>query len=399
MNEIVTLALFLASVMISIGFLGSYLFKRTGVPDMLFLMALGVFFGPILGVFNPASIMGLAPYIAALSLVIILFDGGLALNLYQVFSESPRAVLLAVSNFMASLIVVALFVTYIMHLPLLYGIFFGSILGASSSVVTMSLTMRMNVSDKCKTVLSLETAIADVLCVVISLVVIDLIVTGHTDIMALGGEIINRFSTGAVVGVIFGVIWLSILQRVSKEPYVYILTLAVVFFAYSTSESFGGNGALSSLLFGIMLGNEKDIFRFLKGKMLRDVIVDAEMRRFDEEIAFMIRSFFFVYLGLIFVVVHISWLLFGVALSFLLLVVRYGAVALSSARSPLCNERSVMSAMLARGEASAVLCTLPMQHGLQYADLYLNLTIVIIILTSILCTILMLTLSRKRIKK
>ena len=39
MKEIVTLALFLVSVIISIGFLSSYLFKRTDVPDMRALEA------------------------------------------------------------------------------------------------------------------------------------------------------------------------------------------------------------------------------------------------------------------------------------------------------------------------------------------------------------------------
>ena len=74
MNNTVILALVTASVIIVIGFLGSYLFDRTGLPDMLFLIVLGLIFGPILRFFDPTTIAGLAPYIAALALVFISFD-------------------------------------------------------------------------------------------------------------------------------------------------------------------------------------------------------------------------------------------------------------------------------------------------------------------------------------
>lgn len=111
MHEGVTLALIIASVIL-IGFLGDHLFKRTGIPDMLFLVTLGIILGPILVVLDSGLIRVLAPYIASISLVIILFDGGLKMRIYEVFSESPRAVLLATLGFMFATITVALFMYY-----------------------------------------------------------------------------------------------------------------------------------------------------------------------------------------------------------------------------------------------------------------------------------------------
>jgi cell volume regulation protein A len=204
-----------------IGFLGNYLFKRTGLPDMLYLIALGIVFGPILGVFDPASIMSLAPYIAALSLVIILFDGGLRMNIYQVFSGSSRAALLSVMGFVFTLVIITLFVHYAMGLPLINGVLFGAIYGGGgSSVAVLSLVNKMNISEKCEVVLSLESVIDDILCVVGSLVVIGIIMTGHADPVIISKEIAGQFSIGAVIGVVFGVIWLSILRKVADEPYV-----------------------------------------------------------------------------------------------------------------------------------------------------------------------------------
>ncbi len=253
----------------------------------------------------------------------------------------------------------------------------------------------MKISGRCETVLSLESVIDDVLCVVSSLVIIQILTTGNADSAIIVREIAGQFSIGAVIGVISGVIWLSVLRKIAKEPYAYMLTLAVVFFGYSVSEYLGGNGALSSLLFGIVLGNERDILGVLKREKVGNVIVDAGLRRFEEEIAFLIRSFFFVYLGLIAMAIDINSLFWGVIISFILLFIRYGAVRLATIRNPLSKERSIMTPVLTRGLVAAILATIPMQYNLLYADMYLNITLVVIISTAIFCTVGVLAVSRK----
>jgi len=400
LNDTVMLALVTASVIIVIGFLGSYLFDRTGLPDMLFLIVLGVIFGPILRFFDPTAITGLAPYIAALALVFILFDGGLRMNIYEIFSGAPRAGLLALISFVLSAITITLFTHFLMGVPLLYGVLFGSICGGSSSIVVVSLARRIKVSERCATTITLESAITDILCIVVSLAVIGIILTGQADYVTVGREIATQFSTGAVVGVLFGVFWLSILQRVARVPYAYMLTLAIVLLAYCVSEYLGGSGALSSLLFGVILGNEREIFKMLKRERARDTVIDEGMKRFESEIAFLIRTFFFVYLGLIAIVTNISMLILGILLSFLLLFVRYVAVHMATIRSLFTRgEHHIMSIVLTRGLSAAVLSTLPMQYGLLYADLYLNVTLVVIITTAVICTVGVLVLSRKRIEE
>lgn len=394
LNGMVMLALITASIIIVIGFLGSYLFDRTGLPDMIFLIVLGVFFGPILRFFDPTTITGLAPYIAALALVFILFDGGLRMNIYEIFS--PLAPALAIIGFVLSVITVTLFTHFLMGVPLLYGVLFGSICGGSSSIVVVSLARRIKVSEKCATTITLESAITDILCIVVSLSVIGIILTGQANYSIVGKEIATQFSTGAVVGVLFGLFWLSILKRVAKVPYAYMLTLAIVLLAYTVSDYLGGSGALSSLLFGVMLGNEKEIYKILKLERTRDTLIDEGMKRFESEIAFLVRTFFFVYLGLIAIVTNVNMLILGIFLSFLLLIVRYAGVQLATVQSPFTHdERKIMSMVLTRGLSAAVLSTLPIQYGLLYADLYLNLTLVVIITTAVICTVGVLALSRK----
>jgi len=108
----------------------------------------------------------------------------------------------------------------------------------------------------------------------------------------------------------------------------------------------------------------------------------------------LLRSFFFVYLGLIAVGIDVNSVFWGVIMSFLLLVIRYIAVRLATIRNPLSEKRSIMSVVLTRGLVAAILATLPMQYGLLYADLYLNITLVVIITTAIFSTVGVLLLSR-----
>jgi len=394
---LVTVALILGGLIIVIGFLGNYIFERIGFPDMLLLIVLGILFGPMTGLVDAASIMSLAPYLAALALVFILFDGGMAMNIYRVFSESPRAAILAVVGFAVSVIATTLFIMNVVipGRPLLYSILFGTILGGSSSIAVISMAARIRVSEKCSTILSLESALNDILCIVFSLVVIEIIRKGAAvDWITVGQSIASSFSTGIVLGVIFGVVWLSVLKRIANASYAYMLTLAAVLLAYAFSEFLGGSGALCSLLFGMMLGNEKEIFRILRMKTPPNSVVEVGLKRFESEVAFLLRTFFFVYIGLIVTVGSFLTVVAGIILSIMLLLIRFGAVALATTRSTeLVKERSIMSVLLTRGLAAAVLATLPLQYVsenpifAELSPLYINLVVIIILATAIIATI------------
>jgi len=111
------------------------------------------------------------------------------MNIYQIFSETPRAELLAAIGFLLSAATITLFTHYLMGVPLLYGVLFGSIYGGSSSIVVVSLARRIKVSERCATTLALESAITDILCIVVSLAIIAIILMGQADYAIVGKEI------------------------------------------------------------------------------------------------------------------------------------------------------------------------------------------------------------------
>jgi potassium/hydrogen antiporter len=406
----VSIALIISALIILIGFTANFFFKKTGFPDMLILIFLGVIFGPILGVFDPTSIKNFAPYIAALALAYILFDGGIGLNIKQVLNNSPKAVLLAVLGFVFSVVSVAVFTVFVLNIPWLYGLLFGSIFGGSSSVVVISLASKIQISEKGSTVLILESALTDILCIVISLSIIDVIVTGQANISSIGFGISGKFLIGSLIGVGLGFAWLFALKKLATLPFSYILTLGIVLLGYACSEALGGSGALSALVFGLILGNERALLKFFGQNGFSQngngstngtnnkisLSVSRGLKRFESEVAFLIRTFFFVFLGIIVSVSSFNILLIGIVISIILLTTRFGAVCLTTRNSPLQKDREIMTAILTRGLAAAVLATLPAQYGLPYSDLFVSLAVVIIVTTAIIATVGSMLIARKK---
>src|SRR5579885_597148 len=83
MNPVSLFLLTVACIFLT-GTLGELVFKRTNVPDVVWLILMGLFLGPLTGLVRADLLAGIAPYFAALTLIVILFEGGIQLNIKEV---------------------------------------------------------------------------------------------------------------------------------------------------------------------------------------------------------------------------------------------------------------------------------------------------------------------------
>jgi cell volume regulation protein A len=381
----VTLVFLLASVIIMIGAASNYLFSKTGVPDMLFLVVLGVIVGPIFGIIKADQIEPLAPFLAVLAVVIMLFDGGLGLSIQRTFSQAPRAIVLAVAGFILSVLAVMIYGRYFLGMRLLEGALLGSMVGGSSSIVVISIARRLGLSEKCSTTLILESSITDVLCLVGGLTLIGIMSTGLPPLEGLAREVSTKFTTGIVFGAVVGLLWLSLLPRIAHEPYRYMVTLGAILLTYFASEILGGSGAISALMFGITLANASGIQKLVRRSS--NEVVDESFRRFESEMVFLIKAFFFVYLGLIVRLTNISLIVLGIIISAIILLVRFVAVVMSVAGSELLKEIGPMTLIYGRGLAAAILSVLPVQYALPRAQFYPPVTLTVIVVTALITSV------------
>jgi len=92
-------------------------------------------------------------------------------------------------------------------------------------------------------------------------------------------------------------------------------------------------------------------------------------------------------LGIIATISSSTLLFAGVIVSLILFLTRFGSVFIATIKSPLKKERQIMTYVLTRGLAAAVLATLPAQYSLLYADLFINIAVVVIVTTAIIATV------------
>ena len=375
----------LVAVIILLGFLGSYFSRRTGVPDILLLMFFGLVVGPILHIVSTSDLEPIAPIFASVAITVILFDAGLRMDLVRVLEESPRAILLTALGFVFSVLVTTFFVNFFLGWSLLIGVLLGSILGGTSSAIVIPIIEKANVPNRISTLLSLESVYSDVLVIVFTMGLLQLMVgTGSDGVLTIVRGVFNGFTVGALIGVAGGIFWLKILKNLMGEAYNDILTLGVVLGLYSVSQSLGGSGAISSLVFGLVLGNGSTISRLIKMEWSGQV--DRIMRRFHAQISFLMRTFFFVYIGIIISFSSLYYFVLGLLLSFMLLMVRYLAVVGSTIRAPLLSiDRGILTVMMPRGLAAAVLSQLVIAYVPQ-AQPFSDLAISTIVATVIIAT-------------
>lgn len=431
----VLLSFMAIGAIIFIGFFATLIFERTRVPDLLILVILGLILGPITIAYFGVELVPRAlletvmPYFAALALVIILFDGGLNLNFDLVLRKINIAFIHTLVGFILTVISVAFVANVVLGYPLIIGILLGAVLGGVSGAVIITLVRRMAMDEETQTVLTLEAVLTDVLCIIVALALVEFII-GTDDPAEAVTNLFAGFSIAFLVALFFGIFWLRILKRLYGKPFSFMITIAALFILYGFVELVGGSGAMAALIFGLVLGNKDEIARMFKIKT--KFVLDERIKQFHSELSFVVRTFFFVFLGLVFTLSlsgHMdvetiipgldalnntgTLFLIGVVLIFLaLMAVRYLATSITVRIHPESrDDKFAIWLMMGRGLAAAVLASLPFtisafKEGTSYYDMmspykdqFLNIAFLIIVISVVVTTLGVVFSERKNAKQ
>jgi len=384
----VSYAFILAGIVILAGFFGSVFFERTKIPDVIALLAIGIMLGPVSGLVKPESLHHLAEYVGSLALVVILFEGGMDLKLDKLLSEFGSASLLVLLSFLLTAAGIASYLHFIIGWELHQSMLLGTILGCTSAAIVIPIIKRLNISGEIKTTLSVESALSDVLAVVLTISLIDAMLIGQKDPVAPFKAVVGSFSTATVVGLLVGLVWMKVLDLMRGRKLAYMITFAAILITFGSVGVLGGSGAIAVLVIGLLLGNADSFTKFLRIK--ESLQVDQSIRFLHEEITFFIRTFFFVYLGMMFSFGELNeefLTLCGVILLIIILlrmICTEITIRVYPEKKP---ERFMIMLMMPRGLASAVLATLPAAAGVAGTDSFIGITFGVIIATNVLMTI------------
>jgi len=370
-----------ASVVIILGVLGEAFFKKTGIPDILLLMVLGIIIGPVLGIIQPEAVLEIVPYFAAVALIIIMFDGGLNLHIGKVLKTAHFAIILVIVGFALSVGIVAGLAHYGLGWEWIDSILLGTIVGGSSSIIVFGLVQKIRISDDAKSMLSFESALTDIFAVIIAFVLFEAALSGELSLDLLGITIGKAILVGLVLGFGVGIPWMFVISKLKNAQHSYMLTIGMVFLLFFLATSFGESGALTALVFGLMLGKKTYFSRLLKVKFPEDTIDNS----LHNQVTFLVRAFFFVFVGLLASFAQLEYVIFGVVAAIGIYIGRIIITKSVLVRGFSKLDKKVTSVMIPRGLAAAVLATFPLSMGLPNAEAYPQI-IFFVIFTSVLIT-------------
>ncbi len=392
---------------IFIGFFGNAIFTRYRIPDVLILIALGVVIGPAvlgerLNLVTTDSLNGINQYsdfLLSAALVIILFDGGLSLDLKSVIRTMRLSTFITVLTLACEILAISLALHFLIGVDMLLSVVFGTIMGGTSEAVVIPIANKMRIKKETKAMLVMESVITDVLVIVIAVTLMSLIVVGDFSGTAIISELAVQFLVAGAVGFLGGVGWLFVLQKLQNQPLSYMITVGALFLIAGLVElpMIGSSAAMAALTFGLALGNREYVRRWLSSITLKQSS-EAHIHEFQTEISFFVRTFFYVYLGLLFnfTTFTMQHLLLGVAIIAIIVAVRRGTSLVAWKLGDLeKTDADAMFSMMPRGLAAAVLATMPaaLLGGLAiwkagYDALIVNVVLIVIVGTTALATVL-----------
>ena len=354
------------SLTILISYLSGLFYSVTKIPDVIFLMGFGIVMGPLLGYADKGLFDELSTLMSIMALSIILFEAGINVDITLLLGSMGKALILSVFSILSSIVLIGYTISYVLapEIPLLQGMLLGAMVGGTSTVAVFGILSGIgdlipNIQST-RVMLTMESIISDPICIIASITLIRMIMLPGIIARDIAKEIITNFLFSSLLGLGVGIVWARILDRVRTRQYTYMITLAILLPLYIFSEDFvgEGGGAMTALLFGLTITN----FRYIMERFGRNekVMIDKRrLREFHEEIVFFIKSFFFVYIG---IVVNLSWryAFFGFALVILQMGLRYGLVGVLSGQLGFTREEKVLSQVVyASGLPAFVMSQLP----------------------------------------
>jgi len=389
--------LLLIALIVFIGYLAEWGFRKVNIPDTLLLLLVGFILGPnVTNIVKPESLNGIAPIFTTITLLFLMFDGSLSIDLKSFTEGIGAGITIGVTNFIISSIIIA----GIMHIivpDFMTALMLGFALGGVSSAFIIPILKQVQVSKKIYSILTLESALTDVLAIVFSITVIELKVINVLDLKNVLSHIASLFFVAGMIGIIAGFLWIYLELSLGLGDQNYLMTIAYVILIFFISEYLGGNGAIAAMAFGIIIANSKVLYE-LKNKIKPDKVsksdgdtkiktnvVSHREKKFYKEISFFLKTFFFVYIGLLLNLRNLEAVTIGAVISIAILLLRNISFIFTGAYKS--SERVLVNSLFARGIAPAAIALVAIERGIITDNTVIDVIYFVITATVILSSI------------
>ncbi|HTU45641.1 MAG TPA: cation:proton antiporter [Bryobacteraceae bacterium] len=367
------------------------LFSRTRVPDVLLLTLIGILLGPVLHVVTPENFGAVGPVFATVTLVILLFEAGLSLDLDVMRGAMRATCTLTLVNFFLTMFAVGIAAHFLLGMDVRFMLMLGAIIGSTSPAVIVPLTKRLPLAQSSKTTLFLESALSDVLSIVVAIGFMDSYRLGKLQLGPMIGQLIATLITAAIAGFAGAFFWSALLRRIRGLENSIFTTPAFVFVLFGLVELLGFSGYVAAVVFGAVLGNI-EVFhgmawmrRYVPSEAI--ALNDTE-RAFLGEVVFLLKTFFFVYVGVSIRFTNYRIVYIALALTALIFLIRIPAVYIGLDRTTPIRDASLAAIMSPKGLAAVVLASIPLERQLPGGETVQAVTYSVVFLSIVFTSVL-----------
>ena len=221
------------------------------------------------------------------------------------------------------------------------------------------------VDSRIATLLEAESSSTDALSIVLTMVLVDLLVTGGVSLSRPFLALTRELGVGVGVGAVGASVLLFAVPALRNNPHAYTAFLAAMLLVYGMASQLDGSGAMAVLTAALLLGNASSLVpRLIPGADAQAFVTDQSARVVQGQMTFFIKSFFFVLIGLMFPTSP-RLILLGAVPVLLLVVARIPAVRLATLGLGLSKKQFwLLTVAVPRGLAAGVLSAIPVHYGI-----------------------------------
>ena len=356
----------------------SKLTGRVGVPTLLVFIGVGMLAGAegIGGIlFDDHS---LARTIGIISLVLILFSGGLDTEWKRIKPYIPHGISLATFGVLITCGLIGVFGHYVLKFTWPEALLLGAIVSSTdaAAVFTVLRARGLSFTTGLREVLELESGSNDPMAVFLTLLFIQILGMQQLSYPGMILSFFLQMGIGVIVGAGAGR-WLRVLLnkvRLEFEGLYPVLTISFALLTYAITQRLGGNGFLAVYIAALILGRATFVHK-------KSLIL------FHDSIAWLMQILMFLSLGLL---VYPTDLVDvtgdGVFLAlFMLFIARPVAVFATMAPTSFnWREKIMISWMGLRGAVPIVLCTYALSAESAKSGLIFNIVFFVVLITTLI---------------
>ncbi|MEG4455504.1 cation:proton antiporter domain-containing protein [Microcoleus sp. N9_A1] len=245
------------------------------VPAIVFLLLFGILAGPdCLGILHPSLLGNGLEVMVSLCVALILFEGGLNLELRDLGKVSGSIRNLVTFGTLITLIGGGMAAHWLGEFPWPIAFLYASLVVVTGPTVIGPLLKQVSVDKKVAALLEGEGVLVDPVGAILAVLVLNVVLNGNTDLLILFRDLIVRLGIGTVIGVTGGWLLGLILKRAKflSEDLKNLVVLAGLWGLFGLAEELRSeSGLMAAVLSGIVLRAasvpEERLLRRFKGQL------------------------------------------------------------------------------------------------------------------------------------